>query len=131
MAFVKKRIRVFLYLVIAGLLGFGIWRYYRGTAENWVRFYLPDILYVVFWSLIFYFVWPSRANIVRIPVIVFIATCILEFLQLCKPAFLQQLRATLIGAAILGTDFIWLQFLFYALGLAASILLLAKIGERP
>jgi hypothetical protein len=67
---------------------------------------------------------PSRKNVLRIPLIVFVLTCGLEFLQLYKPPILQSFRATLIGAALIGTDFVWLQFPFYIVGALCSYLLL-------
>jgi len=131
MGFIKQRVRVLLCLAIAISVGFLMWRYYRGWGEYWVRFYVSGIVYEIVWCLVFFFFWPSRANIVRIPVIVFIATCILEFLQLWKPEFLQAFRATLVGAALIGTDFVWLQFPFYVLGSAISILVLAILAGEP
>jgi hypothetical protein len=74
--------------------------------------------------------WPRKAYIVRIPLVVFISTCILEFLQLWKAEFLQSFRATLVGAALIGTDFVWLQFPFYVLGSAVSIALLALLANK-
>ena len=130
MAFIKKRIRVLLCLVIATILGFWMWRYYRGWAEYWIRFYVTAAIYEIIWCLFSFFFWPRRTNIVRIPVIVFVATCILEFLQLWKAEFLQNIRATLIGAALIGTDFVWLQFPFYILGSAISVSLLAILAEQ-
>ena len=131
MGFIKQRVRVLLCLAIAISVGFLMWRYYRGWGEYWVRFYVSGIVYEIVWCLVLFFFWPSRANIVRIPVIVFIATCILEFLQLWKPEFLQAFRATLVGAALIGTDFVWLQFPFYVLGSAISILVLAILAGEP
>jgi hypothetical protein len=82
------------------------------------------------WCLALFFIWPGRKNIVRIPIIVFILTCVLEFLQLWNPGFLFRIRSTLLGMAILGTDFVWLQFPFYILGTAVSILLLWALCGR-
>jgi hypothetical protein len=130
MAFIKKRIRVLVCLAIATLLGFWMWRYYRGWAQNWVRFYVSGAVYEIIWSLALFFFWPNKANIMRIPIIVFILTCILEFLQLWKAEFLEKFRATLVGAALIGTDFVWLQFPFYVLGTAVSVLLLAILANR-
>ena len=80
--------------------------------------------------MVFFLLWPRKKNIIRIPVAVFIATCILEFLQLWKPEFLQIFRATLIGAALIGTDFVWLQFPYYLLGTVLSALLLAILARE-
>lgn len=130
MEMLRKRIWVLLYISIVTPLGFWMWRYYDGWAEHWVRYYLSCAIYEIFWCLVFFFLWPQRTNIIRIPVVVFIATCILEFLQVWKAEFLQEFRATLIGAALIGTDFVWLQFPFYVLGTVVSVFLLAILVGR-
>jgi hypothetical protein len=131
MVLTKKRIRILVCLGMAALPGYWMWRYYRGWGEYWVRFYVSSAVYEIIWCLAMFFIWPSRTNVVRIPVIVFVSTCILEFLQLWKPEFLQIFRATLIGAAIIGTDFVWLQFPFYIFGSAVSVFLLAILAGKP
>jgi hypothetical protein len=82
------------------------------------------------WCLALFFIWPGRKNVVRIPIIVFILTCVLEFLQLWNAEFLLKIRSTLVGAAILGTDFVWQQFPYYILGTVVSILLLWTLSGR-
>jgi hypothetical protein len=61
---------------------------------------------------------------------VFILTCVLEFLQLWHVSFLEKFRATLVGMALIGTYFTWLQFPFYVLGSAVSVLLLATLAAQ-
>jgi hypothetical protein len=104
-----------------------MWRYYRGWAQHWIRFYISGIVYVMILSVGLFAILPSRKNVLRIPLIVFVLTCVLEFLQLYKPPFLQAFRAILIGAALIGTDFVWLQFPFYIVGAVCSYLLLKFI----
>lgn len=106
-----------------------MWRYYDGFAKYLVRFYLSGSVYEIIWCLVFYFFWPKRKNILPISVGVFLGTCILEFLQLWQTGFLERFRATLIGAALIGTDFVWLQFPFYVLGIVLSVLLLLIIEK--
>jgi hypothetical protein len=130
MKFTKERIWILICLAVMMPPGFLIWRYYRGTPEQWLRFYAPDIIYVIFWCLVFFFIWPSRTNIIRIPLIVLVVTCTLEVFQLWQPAFLQNIRSTLIGAALLGRDFMWQQFPYYILGSVLSILLLAILADK-
>jgi hypothetical protein len=127
--FSRKRILVFVCLCIFTLLGFYMWRYYNGFARYWVRFYLSGSVYEIVWCLVFYFLWPKRKNILPIASGVFLATCILEFLQLWQADFLERFRSTLIGAALIGTDFVWLQFPFYVLGIILAVLLLLKIDK--
>jgi hypothetical protein len=125
----RRRIYALVCLCIFTLLGFYMWRYYGGFARNLVRFYLSGSVYEIIWCLFFYFLWPRRKNILPIAAGVLLATCILEFLQLWQPQFLQQFRATLIGSALIGTDFVWLQFPFYVLGVILSVLLLMIIDR--
>jgi hypothetical protein len=130
MVSIKERIKILLCLVIAAMAGFWMWRYYRGWGEYWVRFYVSGAVYEIIWCLVLFFFWPRKAYIVRIPLIVFILTCGLEFLQLWEAGFLEKFRATLVGAALIGTDFVWLQFPFYVLGSAISVFLLAILAGR-
>ena len=130
MILTKARARILICLAVAVLLGFLMWRYYRGWGEIWVRFYVWGAVYEIIWCLFLFFFWPSKAYIVKIPVIVFILTCILEFLQLWGAPLLERFRETLIGMALIGTDFVWLQFPFYVLGSAVSVVLLALLAEK-
>ena len=130
MTFKRERIRILICLAITTPAGFLIWRFYRGPSDNWFWYYIPDVFYVIFWSLIFFFIWPGKTSVVRIPVIVFILTCILEFLQLYKPDFLEKIRSSLIGAALIGRDFVWLQFPYYILGTALSVVLLSILAKN-
>jgi len=127
--FSTKRVFALVLLCIFTPLGFYMWRYYDGFARYRVKFYLSGSVYEIIWCLVFYFFWPRRKNILPIAVGVFIATCILEFLQLWQADFLERFRSTLIGAALIGTDFVWLQFPFYVLGIIFSILLLLIIEK--
>jgi len=120
----RVRILSLVLLLILSLMGFWIWRYYQGWAEGWIRFYISGIVYVMVLSVGLFAVLPGGRNVWRIPLIVFILTCGLEFLQLYKPPFLQAFRSTLIGAALIGTCFVWLQFPFYIAGALFSYLLL-------
>ncbi len=126
----QNRAAILIATIITGLLGFCVWRYYSGFGEYWIRYYISGIVYVIFWCLFFFLLWPNKKNIFRIPIAVFIATCTLEFLQLWKPAFLQCFRSTPLGAALIGTCFVWLQFPFYVLGAAISVFLLAIFAKQ-
>jgi hypothetical protein len=125
--FLKVRIISLIALVALSIVGFWMWKCYRGWADCWIRFYISSIVYVMILSVGLFTVLPSRKNVWRIPLIVFVLTCGLEFLQLYKPPILQAFRAMLIGAALIGTDFVWLQFPFYVIGALCSYLLLRFI----
>ena len=120
----KTRVITGLLLFVLSATGLWMWRYYRGWEEYWIRYYISGIVYVMILSFGLFTIMPSRKNVLRIPLIVFVLTCGLEFLQLYKPPILQAFRATLIGAALIGTSFVWLQFPFYIGGALCSYFLL-------
>ena len=106
---------VLLSLCIVTPLGFWFWRY-DGPGRWWFNYYGSSSLYEVFWCLVVFFFWPRRKNAAKIAVWVFVVTCVLEVLQLWEPMFLEKVRATFLGAAIIGTCFAWWQFPHYVLG---------------
>jgi len=59
---------------------------------------------------------PRKKLINKIPLWVFIITCALEVLQLWHPKFLEMIRSSFIGSALIGTTFSWLDFPHYAIG---------------
>ncbi len=130
MPFFRRRIYTVICLAASVAIGFWMWRYYDGWGRPWVRYYLSAAVYELIWCLAAFFVWPRRTNIIKIPVAVLVGTCLLEFLQLWKADFLEQFRRTLTGAALIGTDFVWLQFPFYFGGALVSIFLLALLARN-
>jgi len=51
---------------------------------------------------------------------VWLGKCFKTYLPICR----------LPGAALIGTDFVWLQFPYYVLGAVVSILLLSILAEK-
>jgi hypothetical protein len=91
-------------------------KYYKGIASEWFNNSFSTLFYEIFWCL-FIFLWVRQPKSVKkIPIWVFIGTCIIEFLQLWKPPLLQQIRATFVGRMILGTTFVWSDFIYYIFG---------------
>jgi hypothetical protein len=77
-------------------------------------------LYVVFWTLAAMFVRPAWRP-PRVAALVLLATCAVEVLQLCRwPA---GFRATLLGGALLGSEFDPWDFAGYAVGAVAAVAL--------
>ena len=103
-------------LVAVTAAGFGA-KLYRGPGEDWLNDSLAGLFYVVFWCLAAALAWP-RAPAERIALAVLAATCALEVLQLWRPPWLQAVRATFPGAALLGTTFAASDFVYYAVGAA-------------
>jgi len=106
---------ILLSLCLVTPLGF-LFKFYAGPGHIWFNDYGAGLLYEVFWCLVVFFFVPHRKYITGICVWVLIITCILETLQLWHPPFLQQIRGTFIGGAVLGTTFVWLDFPHYILG---------------
>ncbi len=125
------RVSALLSLCLITPLGLYLWSCYEGPYRTWVRFYTTGILYVIFWSLVAFLFWPQRKNVTKIVTVVFLITCLLEFLQLWKPALLQQFRGTFLGAALIGTCFKWNQFPYYIAGSLIAWLWLYLLCSKP
>jgi len=104
-------------------------KYYQGVGSEWFNNSFSTLFYEIFWCL-FIFLWVRNTSAVeRIPIWVFIGTCILEFLQLWKPPLLQQIRSTFVGKMILGNTFVWSDFLYYILGSILGWLWLRQLNR--
>ena len=116
-------------LVLLVPLGFGLKHGYDGPGAAWAKDYGAAILYEVFWILLVRLIW-RRTSAIRAAVWVLAATCALETLQLWHPAWLERLRSSFLGAALLGTSFDWLDFPHYVLGCLAGYGI-ARAFTRP
>ena len=90
-------------------------KFYTGPCGIWIQFYFGGILYEIFWCILFAFGF-GRASALRIAIGVFVVTGALECLQLWHPPFLESIRSTFPGRALIGTSFSWLDFPHYILG---------------
>lgn len=90
-------------------------KYYRGPAAHWVNDSFAGVFYEIFWCLLFSLALP-RTEPRKLAVGVLAGTCVIEFLQLWHPPFLEALRRTFIGVSILGTTFDWSDFPYYFAG---------------
>jgi hypothetical protein len=115
-----------LYLVLP--LGF-LLKLYPGPGRNWVNNYAAGVLYVVFWCLLFFLLWPRRESTGLIALTVFIATSLLEILQLWHPPLLDAIRATFLGRTLLGTTFSWWDFPHYLLGSVLAWLWMQRLAQ--
>ena len=111
----STRARAVLSLLIVTPVAFAF-KLYTGPASWWFNNYGAGVLYEVFWILVAFLFFPSKRSANAIPVYVFIITCILEFLQLWHPPFLQEFRSHFLGSALIGTTFVWCDFPHYFLG---------------
>ena len=90
-------------------------KFYRGPAAAWVNDSLGGVFYEIFWCLLILLFLP-RVKPWIIALCVSVVTCILEFMQLWHPPFLEILRSNFMGRTLLGTTFTWTDFPYYFLG---------------
>jgi hypothetical protein len=107
--------RVLFSLLIVTPLGFAF-KFYPGPGNGWFNNYGAGVIYEIFWILLAFLFFPSRKSANVIPVCVFVVTCILEFLQLWHPPFLEVIRSFFLVRALIGTTFVWWDFPHYVLG---------------
>ena len=111
-----SRARLALALGVVVPLGFAT----KLTDAELVRGYLGGVFYVVFWILLVLLIRP-RLRPRSVAVTVFLATCALEAAQLWHPPWLEEVRATFLGHALLGSTFSWWDFPCYAVGAALGV----------
>ena len=107
--------RVSLSLLVVTPLGFAF-KFYSGPGNEWFNNYGAGVVYEIFWILLASLFFPSKRSANVIPVYVFVMTCILEFLQLWHPPFLEMIRSFFLGSALVGTTFVWWDFPHYVFG---------------
>lgn len=110
----KYRLLILLALIVIIPAGF-FTKFYSGPVEEWVNNSLGGVFYEVFWCLVFAFLF-VRVRPFRISLLVLFMTCLLEFLQLWHPPFLEILRSNYIGRTILGNSFNWMDIPYYIFG---------------
>jgi hypothetical protein len=103
--------------------------YTRSVLPEWWRGHGGGIFYVFFWIAFWFMLFPFRRSILPIAILVTAFTCFLEFMQLWKPPWLLQLRATRVGAALLGSGFAWNDFLPYFTGGAMGYWILMLVSK--
>ena len=114
-------------LVLAAAVGaLGYWLRMAAPIAANIRDDAGGVSYVVFWTLLFAALIP-RIRPALLVVLVFACTCVLEFLQLWHPPWLESMRRTFIGRAVLGTTFDWTDFPPYAVGAALAWLILRVV----
>lgn len=128
-SFLFRRVWVLVSLCVVTPLGFWLPQY-DGPGKVWFNYYATGIIYEIFWCLVIFFFWPRREKATKIAVTVFAVTCVLEVLQLWHPAFLEKIRSTFLGSALIGTCFVWCQFPHYILGCLIGWLWLRIMGGK-
>jgi len=104
-------------------------KFYDGPAAAWMNDSLGGLFYETFWCLVG-FLFFQRSKPWVIAATVFTITCILEFLQLWHPGFLEVIRGNFIGVTIIGDSFTWSDFAYYFMGSFFGWLWLRWIKNR-
>ncbi len=118
------RLRILVALIVVTVLGFAA-KYYPGPGHRFVNHFGPaSVAYEMFFMLLAFFFVPRRRAIGPIAVTVCLVTCVLEFLQLWQPPWLQTIRATFLGKSLLGDSFSWWDLPAYPIGCFLGWLLL-------
>ncbi|MBW2059905.1 MAG: DUF2809 domain-containing protein [Deltaproteobacteria bacterium] len=107
--------RVIFSLLIITPLGFAF-KFYSGPGDWWFNNYGAGVFYEIFWILTAFLFFPSRRGANVIPFYVFAITSMLEFMQLWHPPFLEMIRSSFVGSALIGNTFVWGDFPHYVLG---------------
>ncbi len=123
----KTRLITLISILIIVPLGF-LCKLYAGPGAKWFNDSFGGLLYEIFWCLVIFLILP-RLKPVNIAVGVFIVTCILEILQLWHPPFLEVIRSDFIGRTIIGTSFVWSDFIYYVLGSTLGWCWMERIGK--
>ncbi|MFB6279692.1 MAG: DUF2809 domain-containing protein [Salinibacter sp.] len=122
------RQRLALSLLVLIPLGIGT-KYYAGPAAGWVHGHAGGVLYVIFWTVVVVLAGPSLSPWAAAGG-VFVVTCGLEFLQLWSPSWLEAIRDTFSGHALLGSTFGRWDLLHYAIGAVCGGLFVRAVSRR-
>lgn len=123
----KTRIYTLLSLLLITPLGF-FTKLYTGARSIWITNHLGGTFYVIFWCLIAFLIFPIGKPFIITSWVLFI-TVLFEFLQLIHPKFLELIRGSFIGKTIIGTNFNWIDFVFYLPGWVVAILWLTGLDK--
>ena len=123
-----RRLTYIACLAVVTPLGFAT-KFYSGPGASWLLSSAGGLLYVTFWILFVCVMAPSVSGLLA-SITVLLVTSLLEVPQLWHPPFLQPVRSTFIGQAILGDTFDWSDFSYYALGASAGYFVVAGVRSR-
>ncbi len=102
---------------------------WSGPGAGWVVGHLGGLFYVTFWTLLVLAIAP-RVSPWKAAGAVLAVTCALEVLQLWTPPWLQAIRRTFAGQALLGSTFGWSDFPWYVAGALAAVGLARLVAPR-
>ncbi len=111
----RPRLVALISIAVVVPLGFGL-KFYPGPLRGWVNNSLGGVAYEIFWCLVLFAIWPRRSAINPIVIGVLAITCALEALQLVDHPVLARIRSTFLGRTLIGTTFVWSDYVYYVLG---------------
>jgi hypothetical protein len=126
--FLKLRIFTVVSLLFVTPAGFYL-KFYSGPYHFWVNNSVAGVFYEIFWCLLVLLIIPG-AKTWKIVLPVFIATCLLEFVQLCHNNLLDYLRGFFIGRTILGNSFNPSDFIYYVIGSIAAYIWIILLRRK-
>jgi hypothetical protein len=109
----QYRLSLLISILIIVPLGYVV-RFHGAAPESLIDLF-GSVAYEIFWILLVALLFP-KASPLWTAVGVCLATCVIEFLQLWHPPFLEAMRATLPGRLVLGNNFAWSDFFSYFIG---------------
>ena len=114
-----------LFLILIGILT----TFYNGFGFEFVHNHLGGVIYVVFWILFFSNIFPKYTPI-KMSILVFIVTTIIEFTQLIHVHILDKFREHFLFRALFGSIFNMGDFIWYLLGVVIGCLVLKSISKK-
>lgn len=124
------RVKTLCILVLVTAIGYAL-KFYRGPGQEWVNNWGPaSIAYEMILMLTVFLFTPKRRSVLPIAVGVCLLTCVLEFMQLWKPPWLEALRSTMLGRALLGNTFSWWDLPAYPIGCVIGYFVLLWLAKE-
>jgi len=126
----RTRRRTLAFLLIVVPIGFAL-KFWAGPGQWWINNWGASFAYEAFFMGLALLVLDSPRRIPAIAIGVCAGTVALEFLQLWKPPWLEAVRSTFVGRAVLGNAFSWSDVPAYPLGCLLGWLVLARLAAAP
>lgn len=118
------KLPILVILVPIGLLT----KLYSGLGREFINNYLGGVFYVIFFIVLTSLIFP-KTTLLKISLIIFCITCLLEFSQLIQISFLNSLREYFIIRALIGSVFNVFDFIFYFIGALIGFATLTLINK--
>jgi hypothetical protein len=124
-----ERLRLMLAILLVVPAGLAVKFCVPGGFGRWCDLYGAAILYEVLWVLMLRLIAPRLAPH-TCGLVVLVGTSAVEFLQLWHPPWLDAVRRTFMGAALLGQSFDPWDFAYYVIGSALGVVLALMLQPK-